>query len=86
MQKDIKEESIKSINTMDKKVIAIAYNFVGEVVLAILVGFFAGWYLDKWLNTSPLFLILLMLAGVFGSIYLLIRRVNKVEDKNEKEE
>ena len=71
---------------MNKKVIAIVYSFVGEVFASILIGFFIGRFLDEWLNTTPLFMISFMLFGVFGSLYLLIRRVNKVEENNEDKE
>lgn len=67
----------------NKKIIAIAYSFVFEVVVTIGVGFLLGRLLDKWLNTNILFTILFMMIGVFGSLYLLVRRVNKVEDQNE---
>lgn len=68
---------------MDKRIIAIVYSFVGETVVSIFFGFFAGRFIDGLLNTSPLFMILLMMSGVFGSLYLLVRRVNRVEDKDE---
>jgi F0F1-type ATP synthase assembly protein I len=71
---------------MNNKVIAIVYSFVGEVFASILIGFFVGRFLDRWLNTYPTFMILFMLMGVFTSLYLLIKRVNNVEDKNEKKE
>ena len=71
---------------MNNKAIAIVYSFVGEVFASILIGFFVGRFLDNWLNTYPLFMVSFMLLGVFTSLYLLIKRVNKVEDKDEKKE
>lgn len=68
---------------MNKKVIAVVYSFVGEVFTSILIGFFLGRFLDNWLNTTPLFMVSFMLFGVFGSLYLLIKRVNKVGENDE---
>lgn len=70
---------------MNKKAIAIAYSFVGEVVLLIVGGMVVGHFIDNWLNTTVLFTIILMLFGVGVSLYLLVKRVNKLEDKHERE-
>lgn len=34
-----------------------------ELVAALVVGVGIGWYLDKWLQTSPLFLVVFVLLG-----------------------
>ena len=49
------------------------------MVACILIGFFGGMYLDRWLNTGFLFLILLTFIGVasgFRAVYLLIMRLS----------
>lgn len=69
---------------MDKKILAIVYNFVGETVVSILFGLLIGRQLDIWLHTYPLFMILFMMLGMFASLYMLVKRVNKNSgDKNE---
>ena len=54
---------------------------VGITMIAnIFVGLFIGKYLDKWLGTSPLFLLVLVFVGVFSeikSVYLLIIKMDK---------
>lgn len=37
------------------------------LVAATLVGFAAGFWVDRWLGTSPVFMILLLLAGFAGA-------------------
>ena len=54
---------------------------IGITMIAnILVALFIGKYLDQWLNTSPLFLLLFMVIGVFSgikSVYLLIIKIDR---------
>lgn len=50
------------------------------MVANIFVALFIGKYLDQWLNTAPLFLLLFMFIGVFSgikSVYLLIIKIDK---------
>lgn len=62
------------------KVYAIVSGFVFETLLILALGFFAGYYVDQWLNTDVVFTIVLMILSVFYAIYHLIRRVNKSGD------
>ena len=54
---------------------------VGITMVAnIVVGLFIGKYLDQWLHTSPLFLLLFIFIGFFSgikSVYLLIIKIDK---------
>lgn len=54
---------------------------IGITMIAnILVALFIGKYLDQWLNTSPLFLLLFMVIGVLSgikSVYLLIIKIDR---------
>ena len=50
------------------------------MVANIMVGLFIGKYLDQWLHTSPLFLLLFIFIGFFSgikSVYLLIIKIDK---------
>ena len=53
---------------------------VGITMVAnIMVGLFIGKYLDQWLHTSPLFLLLFIFIGFFSgikSVYLLIIKID----------
>ena len=54
---------------------------VGITMVAnIMVGLFIGKYLDQWLHTSSLFLLLFIFIGFFSgikSVYLLIIKIDK---------
>lgn len=42
------------------------------LVTSTLVGFFLGYYLDKWLNTTPWFTVIMLVLGVaagFKAVY-----------------
>lgn len=42
---------------------AILGRVATEMVAGVLVGAFIGWVLDRWLETSPLFLVLMFFLG-----------------------
>jgi F0F1-type ATP synthase assembly protein I len=47
---------------------ALGFEFAGTVV----AGVVAGYYLDVWLHTAPLFTLVLTLAGMGGALYRLL--------------
>lgn len=49
-------------------------------VLAIVFGFLIGYYLDKWLGTSPLFLIIFFFVGMAAGIVNVVRTANAVNE------
>ena len=42
---------------------AILSRLATELVAGVMVGAFMGWVLDRWLGTSPLFLVLMFFLG-----------------------
>ncbi|HAX73918.1 MAG TPA: hypothetical protein DCY20_10385 [Firmicutes bacterium] len=51
-----------------------------SMIANIFVGLFIGKFLDGWLNTSPLFLLIFIFVGVASgikSVYILITRIDK---------
>ncbi len=64
------------------KLIAVATNFIFEMLIALLIGFFLGRYLDGLFNFEGL------LAGVFmvllggGAIWQFIRRLIKIGNES----
>jgi ATP synthase protein I len=52
-------------------------------VLAIGIGFLIGYWLDRWLGTSPLFTLVFFFLGVAAGIVNVVRTANAVgkEDK-----
>jgi F0F1-type ATP synthase assembly protein I len=51
------------------------------MVVIIAAGVFGGFKLDELLNTKPLFIIILSLAGVAIAIYLPVKDVIKTKKK-----
>ena len=53
------------------------------VVFCILIGLAIGYYIDKWLNTKPLFIVIFLFLGVVAAFYNLFKTVlNKTNNLN----
>lgn len=57
--------------------ISAVWKFIGGAA----VGVLAGYWLDKWLGTSPLFILVLTLLGLAVGFYGFIREVNRLGKK-----
>lgn len=55
-----------------------------QMLVIILAGVFGGYKLDEWLNTTPLFTVILSLLSVVIAIYSVVKDLlnNKNESKN----
>jgi ATP synthase protein I len=58
-----------------------AFSLVGQIGLvmfaSVAIGLFGGMYLDRWLGTGPILLIILTIVGVasgFRAIYLMVKK------------
>ncbi len=51
----------------------IYYRVGTELLAGLIIGAGIGWTLDQWVNTTPLFLILLFILGGVAGIYNLWR-------------
>ena len=51
----------------------IYYRVGTELLAGLLIGAGIGWTLDKWVNTTPLFLIIFFILGGVAGIYNLWR-------------
>lgn len=74
----------------DKRQLYKSLGFLSSVgislVAAILIGLAMGVYLDRWLDTSPLFTLIMLLIGVisgFRNIYILTTRELKRQELEE---
>jgi ATP synthase protein I len=60
--------------------VAALLSTMGMVLVAsTFVGFLAGYYLDRWLHTSPWFSIVGLLLGIAGGFRELIRAVQRFQ-------
>lgn len=51
-----------------------------SMVLAIVIAIAIGYYLDKWLQTGPVFFLIFMILGIvagFRNIYVIMKRTEK---------
>lgn len=55
----------------------LAFNVVSELVGGVLCGLAIGWGLDKWLNTSPVFIVIFLVVGCIASVLNVIRYLKK---------
>ena len=54
----------------------IYYRVGTELLAGLIIGAGIGWTIDQWLNTTPLFLILMFILGGIAGIYNLWRVLN----------
>jgi len=52
---------------------AIVVNLVWTFMAVVFGGFFAGYFLDKWLKTSPAFTLVLSAFGIAAAVYIVLR-------------
>ena len=53
---------------------------------SILFCFFIGYYLDKWLNTKVIFIIIFILLGIAGGGYTVYRQIMEITEQDENKE
>jgi len=58
---------------------ALGFEFAGTVV----AGVVAGYYLDQWLHTAPLFTLLVTLAGMGGALYRLLWMLKRFSSQSD---
>jgi ATP synthase protein I len=56
-----------------------AMNMATQFIAGAAIGGAGGYYLDRWLDTSPLFLLAGFLLGFAGGVYNLMRAMGKKE-------
>jgi ATP synthase protein I len=55
-----------------------------QLVLSTFVGFAMGYFLDKFLGTSPWFTVIFLIIGIFAGFYDLIRVARKQDGPRKK--
>jgi len=58
----------------------VGLTMAGSILFCLAIGF----YLDKWLNTKPLFIILFILLGIVGGGVTVYRQIMEATKKDEK--
>lgn len=57
---------------------AIVINLVWTFMAVIFGGFFGGYFLDKWLGTSPALTLLFSFFSIAAAAYLIIRETSRL--------
>ena len=79
------DTEIQSKTKKKDSALAIAFRVGVELISALTVGTAIGWWLDKWLNSSPWMLILFILLGFLAGIWNTYKVAKGLElRKNEK--
>ena len=83
--KGIRKNKVKS-NSDNKafKSAHIGWRMVLELVIGIVIGVILGFSLDSFLNTSPIFLIILIFLGFAAGVRTMIKTAKEI-DENIKE-
>ncbi|MCK6419059.1 MAG: AtpZ/AtpI family protein [Alphaproteobacteria bacterium] len=74
LEKDIKEDKKEAEESrprivMDKKGLNLGIEFLANIMVPALVGYF----MDDWLGTKPLFFLLFFFGGIAAGFYFLYR-------------
>ena len=62
------EKKKQSPTQMPVAGIALAGRVATELVAGIAVGTFLGWLIDRWLETTPIFMLILFFLGAAGGL------------------
>ena len=75
LKNKIKKTSlIKTTNETSKgNAFGIAMRMGTEFVAAVFVASFIGFYIDKWLETTPIFIIIFFIIGSVAGIFNVVR-------------
>ena len=82
MSDKIKEK--KYTKDYQKYLVFSALGFQMAFIIGALTSL--GYYMDEWLSTQPIFLIILSLTSVFLAIYFMMKKVINMEQQYKKEQ
>ena len=80
--KDIRENKVGSNSDNQAfKSAHIGWRMVLELVIGIIIGVVLGFSLDSFLNTSPIFLIILIFFGFAAGVRTMIKTAKEIDGK-----
>ena len=62
----------------NNNILGLALRISTELVAAVFVATFIGYYLDKWLGTKPIFIIILFMVGIAAGIFNVVRSAKMI--------
>jgi ATP synthase protein I len=54
-----------------------------ELIAGVIAGAFVGYYLDKWLGSSPWFFVGCFFLGIAGSVRNIMRKIRRANESGE---
>ncbi len=81
LEKDIRSlnERVAPKTTPSQNNVGMVMRMGAELLSGAFVGALLGWYLDKWLNTSPVLFIICFFFGSAGGFLTLMRTMKEAE-------
>jgi ATP synthase protein I len=70
IQSEIHDKELKAKNASP---LGIAMKMGTEFVAAVFVASFIGFYVDKWLETTPIFILIFFIIGSVAGIFNVVR-------------
>ncbi len=66
-------------NRQRSSAIGYAFRLAIELVVGVCFGGFVGWLLDKWFETTPIFLLVFFILGLAAGIMNVIRTAHQMQ-------
>lgn len=66
--------------------LGLAFRLITELVAGVVVGVAIGWFLDGWLGTSPLFLLVFFCLGVAAGVMNVMRTATAMDEATARDE
>ena len=67
-----------NLSKNNNNILGLALRISTELVAAVFVATFIGYYLDKWLGTKPIFIIILFIVGIAAGIFNVVRSAKMI--------
>tara|TARA_Y100000590_G_scaffold468240_1_gene650260 strand:+ start:14278 stop:14586 length:309 start_codon:yes stop_codon:yes gene_type:complete len=62
--------------------ISIALRLSTELIIATIVGGVLGWYIDKWLETKPIFFLIFLILGIISGVMTAIKTAQQLYEND----
>ena len=76
-----KEEEKPQRQSMSRSAHSYGFRMASDMIAAPIVATFIGWWLDRFLGSSPIFLLILLLLGVAAGIFNVVRTAQEMQRK-----
>ncbi len=71
------KEKLEPVDSSTKNESSLGGRLIIDLIAGIIVGGFLGYALDKQLDTTPLFLLIMIILGACGGLYSFYKELNR---------